>query len=131
MVGSGGDPLEDALGDPARLCLVESGQDEGELVSADPEGSTAVRQAGCDAQQHLVPGRVTETVVDLFEVVDVDDAERQRVAGSGCAPEIPLELLREAAIVAEAGQAIGGRKPGGLRERRAVAPAEEHGHDRA
>ncbi len=90
------------------LCLFDPGlgEDDRELVAA---------VAGCDVgrAQHLaepvgdagerdVPDEVTEPVVDLLEVVEVEDDEREAAVVAARAGDLALERLFEVARVVQA-----------------------------
>ena len=81
-----------------RRGLVATGEDDGELVAADPERllvePTAAEAAG-DGAQHFVPDDVAEAVVDRLEAVEVEQAERQVAA----VPRRLRGLLREPRLV--------------------------------
>ena len=61
-------------------------QQQGELVTADPEWSVdraqGARQQRAEAAQRLVAGGVAGAVVDLLELVEVDEHERRAVRRS-------------------------------------------------
>ena len=92
------------------LVGVGVGQDEGELVAADPEGPVRAAHVRRDRRgglaQDLVARRMAARVVDPLEVVEVDDRERHRPAGPGRDRPLPLDLLLERAVVAEPGQRV-------------------------
>ena len=52
-----------------------------------------------------------EAVVDLLEVVDVDEAERDRSVLLLRVEQFALQALVEVAVIAEAGEWIGEREP--------------------
>ena len=102
-----GDALDDRAGHGGRLSLVLPGQEHGELVSAEPERLAALPQAGGDLAQHEIADRMAEVVVDALQVVEVDEAERERGALLLRSDELPLEPFVEAAMVAESGERVG------------------------
>ena len=55
-------------------CSSRRGEQEGELVAAEPEGLAALAEAGCHLREDAVADRVAVPVVDLLEVVDVEEA---------------------------------------------------------
>ena len=59
--------------------------------------------------QQAVADRVAARVVDLLEVVEVDDGQRQRLVVAGRVGPLALHLLLERAVVAEAGQGVAQR----------------------
>ena len=68
-----------------------------------------------DRLQPLVAGLVAEPVVDLLEAVEVEQDERQRVAGAADALQLAGEVLLEGAVVAQPGQRVGDRDAGARR----------------
>ena len=90
-----------------------SGMHEGELVAADAE--RAVARGGRTSRWSWRPGGgrgrrgVAARVVDPLEVVEVDDRERHRPAGPRRHRPLPLDLLLEGPVVAEAGQRVAQR----------------------
>ena len=94
------------------------GQDDGELVTADAEAAVPVAQGVADAVGHAdeeaVSGRVTLGVVDDLEVVEVEEQQRDRHLVTAVDLQLPVELLLEGAMVAEAGQAVVERILAGL-----------------
>ena len=107
----GRDPLDDRLGRDARAFLVAAGQQDRELVAAEPERLAALAQVRRQLGKHLVAGRVAEAVVDLLEVVDVHEAEAERVALRLRVGELALEPVVEVPVVAELRQRVGEREP--------------------
>ncbi len=107
------DPLQEILGVAERRPppLVEH---QRKLVAAEPECANAVLDDKelRELLEHRVAGRVPMSVVDLFEVVDVDKAERERRSFVGRAFESGGELELVRAVVAEVGEAIGMRVSG-------------------
>ena len=63
-------------------------------------------QAGRDGGQQLVAGSVSEPVVDLLEVVEVDEQQRDRGVGAPGAGERQVELLLDQDPVGQAGQRV-------------------------
>ena len=59
--------------------------------------------------ERLVADGVAGAVVDLLELVQVDEHERERDLVAGCALDLAVELLLEGAVVAEAGQRVAQR----------------------
>ena len=93
---------------------VGAGHDDRELVATDPEravasgaGTSAMVVAG--RAEEPVADRVAARVVDLLEVVEVDDRERQRLVVAGRRRPLALDLLLERAVVAEPGQRVAER----------------------
>jgi hypothetical protein len=87
--------LDDGAGDRQAFVLVPAGEEDRELVASQAEGLTPLAQAGRHLRQDLVPGRMSAAVVDLLEVVDVEEAERERKALLLRPVEIVLEPLLE------------------------------------
>ena len=79
-------PFADALDDRARdlECggLVDAGEEERELVAAEPERLAALAEPGRDLREHAVAGRVAVLVVDALEVVEVEQAHGDEPAAS-------------------------------------------------
>ena len=77
------DDVEDALRDRHRRGQIGVGADHDELVAADAADDVARPHAQTKAirevAQHVVTGRVSETVIDGLERVDVEE-QRQPVA---------------------------------------------------
>ena len=109
----GRDPLDDRVRSCERHTLVVIDEQERELVAAEPEGLAALTQPRADLRKDAVARRVPVAVVDLLEVVDVDEAERQRPRLLFGAQQLTLEPLVEVTVIAEPGQRIGERQPHG------------------
>ncbi len=105
--GGGTDLLLQSLGDSGRLLCSGSGQQQRELVAAQPAGRVArPRQAGQDAAdqgEDAVPGGMAMGVVDVLEPVDVDDEQADRMVGVR-PPRLPLQSLVARAVVQSAGE---------------------------
>ncbi|MNC51716.1 hypothetical protein D3C75_1010180 [compost metagenome] len=102
-----------ALGNLNRRVWRRIGQQDGELLAAQPAGNVVVTQAGTDrctdALQHLVASGMPERVVDLFEMVDV-----QHQHGHECTRIPALGVLRRSVVekstsVVQAGQFVRAR----------------------
>ena len=106
-----GDPLDDRLGRDPRTFLVAAGKQDRELVAAEPERLAALPEVRRQLGEHLVAARMAEAVVDPLEVVDVDEAEAERVALRARVGDLALEPVVEVAVVAEPGQRVGEREP--------------------
>ena len=104
---SGGDAAEHRLGDLERHRLIPAGQQQRELVAPEAERLPAVAQAACDLDEDAVAGGMPVAVVDALEVVDVDDAQRERKALLVSPVEVTLEALEEMPRVAEPGERVG------------------------
>ena len=85
--GDTGYLLPQPLRDLAGLRGVGAGQQDAELLAAEPAGEIRLAQQGIQGAgqggQHGVPGQVPERVVDVLEVVDVGDRHRERGPGPG------------------------------------------------
>jgi hypothetical protein len=107
------DPVDDRRRGSQRGTLVMAGEEDRELVAAEPERLAALAQARRDLRQHPVAGRMPEAVVDLLEVVDVDQAERDGMAELLRVDQLALEALVEVAVVAEPRERVREREPHG------------------
>ena len=105
------DPLDDRLGRGDRLALVVLGQEQRELVAAEPESLAVLPQGRREAGENTVAGRVAEEIVDALEVVHVDEAEAEALAVALGLDQLALEPIVEMPVVAEPGQRIGQREP--------------------
>ena len=111
-----GERLLDQLAQPrgALLGLVQPGvgQQDGELVAAQPGEDLAGPQRGLQARadlaQQLVTGVVAEAVVDLLEAVEVEQQQGGGPPG-GRRRQHPGGLLEQGAAVGQPGQLVGAR----------------------
>ena len=110
-----GDPLDDRRRRGQRAVLVVAGQEQRELVAAEPERLAGLAQPRREPREHAVAGRVAEAVVDPLEVVDVDEAERERETPSPERAVAPARAVR--------GNAGGCRAPSAGRSARAASRA--------
>src|SRR6266545_5125665 len=109
------DRLANTLGQPACPGKLRTRQDEGDLLAAEacreielPDGLREDRRDGAqDGVTRLVP----VTIVDLLEVVDVGEHERQVRAEPPRVVELVVDALIEQAPVREAGKSVGMRLP--------------------
>ncbi len=96
--GQRGDPGPQPLGDAQRVRLARLGQQDDELLPAEPPHHVVlaqlVEQHVADRSQHRVPDQVTVSVIDRLEVIDVDQGHGQRTAG----PDGPGDLRRGLAL---------------------------------
>ena len=96
-----------------RLRLVQAGvgQQDGELVAAQPgeevAGPQGRAQARADLPEQVVAGVVAEAVVDLLEAVEVEQQQRGRARRAVAVVEHPLGLLEQRAPVGQPGQLVG------------------------
>ena len=112
-------------------CSSRRGQEECELVAAEPEGLAALAEAGGDLREDAVADRVAVAVVDLLEVVDVEKAEREREALLLRLVQVVLEALVEVAVVPEPRQRVGERQAHRLQRAVHRALVERDGDERA
>ena len=95
------------------LVRVGAGHDDRELVATDPERAVAAPQVRGDGRPGRaddgVADRVAARVVDLLEVVEVHDRERQRLVVAGRRRPLALHLLLERAVVAQSRQRVAER----------------------
>jgi hypothetical protein len=81
-------------------------KDHRELVAADPAGDVGTAHDGPHALgrlgEHRIPGEVADPVVDLLEVVEVEDDQRQPPLVPMGARDLPRQRLMEVAAVVEA-----------------------------
>ena len=104
-----------ALGDLDRVLAAGAGQDDEDLLAADPVDRVAGPQRRPhrvgDFLQDGVAGGVAEPVVDPLEVVEVAEQHRVREALAGVAgPAVELaQALLQGVAVEEAGQRVEGR----------------------
>src|SRR5262249_57139774 len=77
----------------------------------EPERLAALPEPAGDEGEDMVAGRMVVGVVDALEVVDVDEAERERRSGLLGGEELALEPLVEVAMVAEPRQRVRQREP--------------------
>ena len=94
------DPLEDG----GSCGFIRAGQQNGELIPADPrEEVTAPR---CLAQhlgtgdQRRIPGGVPSSIVQPLELVDIEQQHRQRGSGALLVRELALKFLLNGPAVA-------------------------------
>ncbi len=102
---------EERVGHLDRLVeVVEIGQQNGELVAAEPRhrvgGAQAARQAASHLAQHLVPALVAEGVVDLLEAVQVHEQEAQRLGGAAALQNPLFQPVVEQEPVRQAGEGV-------------------------
>ena len=104
------DAVDDGSADPLGAVLVGVGEQDGELVAAQPRDHVGVAdgaaQQAADGDQELVAGVVAEGVVDLLEVVEVEQQQRAARAVAPAPLEVALELGVEAAPVGQAGEHV-------------------------
>ena len=105
-----GEPLCDRRG----VVGVPVDEHDGELVTTDADEQIGVSQRGhepgAEQLQELVAGRVPEGVVDLLEMVEVDEQERQMAFGRRRIVAVSKEVVEnteQVAAVAEPGQVVG------------------------
>ena len=102
-----GDPLARALGG------ARAPQQHGELVAAEAGDPVPLAQSGEDPRaelrEHAVAGVVAERVVELLEVVEVDDEQRERLVRGARVVDRAAQLTVESAPVRQARQLVGAR----------------------
>ena len=78
-------PVPEPLGDHARLVGVGAGQQDDELLAAEPphyvRAAHLLAQLGGETAQHLIPREVPIGVVDPLEVVHIAQQQRETLAG--------------------------------------------------
>ena len=104
-------------GDLAGLLLVGLDGDERELVAAvaggEVVGAGPAAQRVADAAQHLVADEVAVLLVDLLEVVEVDEDQREVAAGDARgALDLAQQALVQRGVVEAAGQPVGAGRLG-------------------
>ena len=101
----------DGFGGEPRTVFVAAGEEDGELVPAEPERLAALAESGRQLRQHLVAAGMAVAVVDPLEVVDVDQADAERIALLARVGELALEPIVEMAVVAESRKRVGQGEP--------------------
>src|SRR5215471_2933402 len=108
------DAVPDTFADRHRALAARVGQDQGELVSAEPRDDVGFARALADDarrfDQRAAAEKVAVRVVDPLESVQVDEEERQRPSASGRALGFPPQYLREVARVVQLRQVVGDRQ---------------------
>ena len=112
-------------------CSSRRGKQEGEFVAAEPEGLAALAEACRHLREDAIADRVAVPVVDLLEVVDVEQDEREREPLVLCLVQVVLEALVEVAVVAEPGEGVGERQAHRLQRAVHRALVERDGDERA
>ena len=91
-----------------RLLGISARAQHHELLPAQPAEHIGTPQALADAlaqaTQHPVTDRMAETVVDAFEVINVEHDHRQRLATSLGTLQLALQPFLEVTAVMDAGQ---------------------------
>ena len=94
----------------ARLGAIHSAEQDAELVPTQAgdrvRGPQPPVQKPRDAPDQLVPGVMSEGIVDVFEVVEVENQQRAPAPVVSRLGELPGQLLLEAMTVEQAGQCI-------------------------
>src|SRR6478735_9016143 len=103
-----GDRGADLLGGDDGAGDVGVRQHDGELLAAVAAGEVAVPQhgpqRGADVGQYLITDGVTEAVVDVLEVVQVEHQQARRGQGAGRLGEDSLEGVGHRPLVGQAGE---------------------------
>ena len=114
---------QDALRDDARReAVARAGQQDDELVAAEPRHDRVLLLAALECHdvarphdltdqlgelaQHFVGGVVADRIVDALEVVEVDEQHRELAAVAAGAREASLQQLVEATPVRQAGEPV-------------------------
>ena len=112
MMGDALDRIGGAAGNARGRAGVGTGEDERELVAADPEGRIGCAARGRDGAggraQGAVARRVAAEVVDRLEPIEIEDDDRQRQRrGRPFGPvQMRVERIMELAVVEQAGERI-------------------------
>jgi hypothetical protein len=101
------DAFDDRLRRRQRLVWAVAGQKDGELVASYPESLAGLAQPCRDSRKDGVAGRVTESVVDELEVVDVDEANRQGASKTSRVFEFSPKTFVEVPVIPEPGERVG------------------------
>jgi hypothetical protein len=114
--------------DGRRLLGVGAAQEDAELVAPEARDDVALAQRlaqpRADAAQQLVADVVAERVVELLELVEVDHQQRERLLGR----DRGLDVGRERAAVAQAGEVVGQRQLARHGQRGGLAQQQRHAH---
>ena len=125
-------PPENEMGDSSTCCMagcsawarslrpsdlgaleVGGGHHDRELVATHPVGPVAAAQRGgeeaAEAAERPIAGRVAPRVVDLLELVEVDEEQREGSLLSSDVLDQPVEVLVEGPMVAEPRELIAQR----------------------
>ena len=85
-------------------------QDHRELVAAETRNRVGLARAGADAarglHQQVVAHEVAQRVVDLLEVVQIDQKQRQRATRARGLADLVLEPLPQHAPIGQAGEHV-------------------------
>ena len=102
------------LAQDARPLEVDLATDHRELLAAvarqDVLGADRLRHHAGDGGQHRVAGQVTVGVVDLLEVVDVDEQQRQRLLVPDREADLRVQAIDEVAAVEGRRQTVAQRR---------------------
>ena len=109
-----------------------AGQQDREFVAAEARAGVAGADLGLGAPrdflERLVAGQVSEAIVDLLEVIDVDHEAGQRLAGAFGARQLLAQPVVEIAPVVPAGEEIGDAAAHQARAIDRVFQADRHDH---
>ena len=100
------DSFDDRVRSRQGCLLVVVDEQECELVAAEPKGLASLPQLPRNLRKYPVSGRMPETVVDVLEVIDVDEAERQRGRAFLRRLQLALQSLVEVPVVSQPGEWI-------------------------
>ena len=105
----------DALGSGDRIRQSAFGQQDGELLSAEPSQFILAAQLPAgdmrELAQRLVSSGMAVLIVDTLEKVDVDQQQTAFPAMAACAREFDFEALLEMMPVGATGKRVGGCDP--------------------
>ena len=103
------------LCDRKGTCTARAGEDYPELLAADARRQIGFAHAVADhtrgPAQDVVARLMAEAIVDLLEVVEVEEDERERRLEAQRARDLLLQYLYEAAAIGEIGELVGHRLP--------------------
>ena len=129
--GPSGDRRADALRDLERLLGVRLGQQDAELLAAEPRRDVVVAQLHAedlgDALEHGVAGEVAVGVVDVAEQVEVGHDQGERPVEAVCARNLLVQRDTEVARVEEAGLGVDPRLGLELRHAERAVDEEDRG----
>ena len=108
------DPVEDETGAAKAILLGLKPHDQRELVAAEADQQIGVADPGgkppARFAKQLVTCMVTVGVVDLLEVIEVDEHQRDAIGGLSLR-DPPLADLEESAAIPESRQVVGDGLP--------------------
>ena len=109
------DRAPELLGEVNRALERDLGHDHRELLAAGPRGHVVaahlVAHQRAELAEHRVAREVAEGVVDLLEVIDVEEDQREAARVAAGAGGLALERLVEVALVVQLGEAVHRHQP--------------------